>query len=143
MEINQAGLDLLKSFEKCRLAVYADQAGHPTAGYGHRCDDLPLGSRVTPTQVEEWLIGDLERFEKVVEGGTKVALTPNQFSALVCFAYNVGGGAFLGSKLLRYLNAGDMAAAVAQWPRWNRAGGQVSLGLTRRRAAEQALFLTS
>jgi lysozyme len=61
--------------------------------------------------------------------------------ALVSFAYNVGVGALGSSTLLRLLNAGDHAGAAAQFGRWNKAGGKALAGLTKRRAAEAALFV--
>lgn len=70
----------------------------------------------------------------------KVPLTAHQMGALVSFAYNVGMGALGSSTLLRLLNAGQYDAAAKQFARWNKAGGRVLAGLTRRRAAEAALF---
>ncbi|APF12027.1 hypothetical protein BKC11_04965 [Salmonella enterica subsp. enterica serovar Typhimurium] len=46
------------------------------------------------------------------------------------------------STLLRKLNAGDYAGAADEFLRWNKAGGKVLNGLTRRREAERALFLS-
>ncbi|WP_244120010.1 glycoside hydrolase family protein, partial [Burkholderia gladioli] len=46
------------------------------------------------------------------------------------------------STLLRMLNASARPAAADQFLVWNRAGGVVSDGLKRRRAAERDLFLT-
>ena len=59
---------------------------------------------------------------------------------LVDFVFNVGEGAFRGSRLLQFLNAGDFASAAAQFELWDHAGGVVNLGLLRRRQAEAALF---
>lgn len=56
--------------------------------------------------------------------------------------YNVGGGNFGKSTMLRELNAGNFTAASAQFPEWNKTGGKVSNGLVARRAAEQKLFDT-
>jgi lysozyme len=139
MKINQAGLDLLKSFEKCRLTVYPDQVGYKTVGWGHRCN-LPLGARVTQAEADAWLVADLNAFERGVEGALTGEVSSNQFSALVVFAYNCGLGAFRGSRLLKAVNTGDFGTAASEFARWNKAGGKVSLGLTRRRAAERALF---
>ena len=47
-----------------------------------------------------------------------VALTDNQFGALVSFTYNVGIAAFLGSSLLRKLNVGHYDAVPAELARW-------------------------
>jgi GH24 family phage-related lysozyme (muramidase) len=64
----------------------------------------------------------------------KVELNQGQFDALVSFTYNLG--ALLStSTLLRKLNAGDYAGAADEFLRWNKAGGKVLNGLTRRREA--------
>lgn len=90
---------------------------------------------------------DAARFEQGVERLCPVPLTDNQFAALVSLTYNIGLGAeggsvdFADSTLRRKLLAGDYAGAAAEFPKWNRSGGQVMAGLTRRREAERALFL--
>jgi GH24 family phage-related lysozyme (muramidase) len=71
----------------------------------------------------------------------KVTLRQNQFDALVSFVFNLGAGNFAGSTLLKMVNASDFNNAAGQFIRWNRAGGKVLTGLTRRREAEAALFL--
>ena len=71
----------------------------------------------------------------------QVPLTQGQYDALVSFAYNLGLAALKSSTLLRLLNARNYAGAAAQFPRWNRAGGKVLPGLTRRREAERVMFL--
>ena len=70
------------------------------------------------------------------------AVFSRQFAALVSFTYNVGSGALNSSTLLRRLNAGDTFGAANEFLRWNRAGGRVLAGLTRRRREERALFLS-
>ena len=66
--------------------------------------------------------------------------TQHQFDALVSFAYNLGADNLKTSTLLRKHNAGDHAGAAAEFGKWNKAKGQVMKGLTRRRAAEAALY---
>ena len=80
--------------------------------------------------------------EAVVSSLVKAPLNQNQFDALVSFAYNVGGGAFASSTLLKLINAGAFGAAAAQFTKWDLARGEVSAGLLRRRQAEQQLFVT-
>ncbi|MCD9436513.1 lysozyme, partial [Klebsiella pneumoniae] len=46
------------------------------------------------------------------------------------------------STLLKKLNAGDIKGAADEFLRWNKSGGKVLNGLTRRREAERALFLS-
>ncbi|MCY1305462.1 Lysozyme RrrD [compost metagenome] len=72
----------------------------------------------------------------------RVPLSQGQFDALASFVFNLGSGNLQCSTLLRKLNAKDYAGAADEFPRWNKAGGKVLAGLTRRRAAERALFLS-
>ena len=70
--------------------------------------------------------------------GPGTVWTQAQFDALVGFHYNTG--AIRRATLTRKHVAGDHAGAAAEFARWNRAGGRVLSGLTRRRAAEAALY---
>jgi len=63
-----------------------------------------------------------------------------QRAALSSFVYNFGSGAFRASTLRRKINAGDFDDVPYQMSRWNKAGGRVLRGLTRRRAAEVELW---
>ena len=140
-EINQAGLDLIKEFEQCRLVTYADQGGLPTAGWGTRVA-MPVGTRVSQAWADARLLEMLTVVEHGICADVKVTLSDNQFSALVSLVYNIGLGAFSNSTLLRDLNSNDLSGAAAQFLVWNKVQGLVSEGLVRRRAAEQALFMT-
>ncbi|MEG4057671.1 MULTISPECIES: glycoside hydrolase family protein [unclassified Microcoleus] len=141
--INQEGFKLLTTFEGCELTAYDDGGGVWTIGYGHTGDDVYPGLTISQTQAEELLREDLEKFESYVEDAVEVEIDDNQFSALVCFCFNVGPGTegFGGSTLLKLLNDGDYQGAADQFPVWNKVNGEPWPGLTRRRLAEQALFL--
>ena len=69
-----------------------------------------------------------------------VPLSQNQFDALVSWVYNLGNGNLTSSTMLKVLNSGDYAGVPAQIKRWNKAGGKVLEGLTRRRQAEADMF---
>lgn len=138
--INQAGLELIKQFEGLRTEAYLCPAGVWTIGYGSTLG-VEKGDRISPESAELLLTKDLERFEKAVAENVRVPLTDNQFSALVCFAFNIGIGAFRGSTLLKLLNQQKYGEAADQLLRWNTAKGKVLEGLTRRRRSERALFL--
>ncbi|OHX10516.1 muraminidase [Chromobacterium sphagni] len=140
MKTNAQGLVLIKQFEGLRLTAYQDVVGVWTIGYGHTGTDVRAGLTITNDQAEQLLRQDLARFESGIGRLVAVPLNGNQFSALVSFSYNLGLANLQGSTLLRKLNAGDYAGAAGQFPRWNRAGGQMLPGLTRRRLAEQSLF---
>ncbi len=144
--INQAGLNLIEQFEGCKLKPYLDVAGIPTIGIG--TTRYPDGTAVTmqdppitKVQAYEFLKSHLDKNCQDVESKVKVSVNDNQFAALVSFVYNVGIGAFTSSTLLKKLNSGDMPGAADQFLKWNRAGGVVVAGLTRRRQAERTLFL--
>ncbi|MEG4589382.1 glycoside hydrolase family protein [Microcoleus sp. MOSTC5] len=141
--INQEGFKLLTTFEGCELTAYDDGGGVLTIGYGHTGDDVYPELTISQTQAEELLREDLEKFESYVEDAVEVEIDDNQFSALVCFCFNVGPGTegFGGSTLLKLLNNGDYQGAANQFPVWNKVNGEPWPGLTRRRLAEQALFL--
>jgi GH24 family phage-related lysozyme (muramidase) len=139
--INQAGIKLITAFEGCELKSYQDAVDVWTIGYGHTKDVHP-GMTITQAQAEQLLQEDLEEFESAVEDAVSIDLNPNQFAALVSFCFNLGAGSLFASTLLRILNDGDIHAAANEFPRWNKAGKQVLLGLTRRRLAERALFLS-
>lgn len=139
--INAAGLKLITTFEGRKLGAYQDSVGVWTIGYGHTKTARP-GMTITQAQAEQLLQADLEEFEAAVTDAVGVSLNSDQFSALVSFCFNLGAGALFESTLLRVLNQGDFEAAANEFPRWNNAGNQVLLGLTRRRLAERALFLS-
>jgi lysozyme len=140
--LNQEGFKLLTTFEGCKLNAYDDGGGIWTIGYGHIKGVSPNMS-ITQLEAENLLREDLEKFESYVEDAVQVELSDNQFSALVCFCFNVGPGTkgFGGSTLLKRLNEEDYSAAANQFPVWNKVDQKPWLGLTRRRLAERSLFL--
>lgn len=140
MRTSQKGIDLIKKFEGCRLEAYKCPAGIWTIGYGHT-KGVKGGMIISREQAKEFLREDLRIFEQAVEACVKVPLSQNQFDALVSFCYNCGSGALKTSTLLRLLNEGKYSEAGEQFLRWNKAGGKVLVGLTRRREKERELFL--
>jgi lysozyme len=140
-QTNQAGIDLIKSFEGLRLTAYYDQVGVLTVGYGHTGSDVFDGQVIDEAAAESLLRGDLARFESAVDGAITVDVSDNQFAAMVSFTYNLGPGNFEKSTLLKLVNQQDFAGAADEFPKWDRAGGVVSAGILRRRNAERDLFL--
>lgn len=139
-QTNSTGVNLIKSFEGLRLKAYQDAVGVWTIGYGTTRGVKP-GQEISEAQAEALLKTDLNRFERDVSQAVRVPINDNQFAAIVSFTYNVGSGAMRSSTLLRKLNRRDIYGAANEFPRWNRAGGRILAGLTRRRNAERALFL--
>lgn len=131
----------IKDHEGLKLTAYKDGGGVWTIGYGHTGADVREGLTIPLSEAERLLTRDLRVAEGHVNRLVQVKLTQNQFDALVSLVYNIGGGAFEASTLLRMLNAGDYEGAASQFPRWNKDNGKVVDGLTNRRAKERELFL--
>lgn len=144
MKISQNGIDMMHHFEGCKLRAYPDPGsrdGNPwTIGWGHTGTEVISGLVWTQAKADSTFVEDLYRFEQGVFSLVKVPLTQGQFDALVSFSYNVGLGNLGDSTLLRKLNARDYAGAAMEFRKWNKNGGKVMRGLTRRRGAEEALF---
>ena len=144
-QVSQDGIELIKRFEGLEVQSYRDVAGIWTIGYGHTGPEVGPGMRISEGEAEQLLARDLERFEEGVAGAVTAPITQAQFDALVSLSYNIGVGAFRRSTALRRLNKGDFEGAAEAITWWNKAtvNGRKRpvLGLTRRRAAEAALFL--
>ena len=145
MKINSAGIEMIKEFERCRLETYKDAVGVPTIGWGHTSMAGPPlvmpGMTITQQQADDILITDLAKYEMAVSKAIKRQPTPNQFAAMVSLCFNVGPGNFRKSTVCRAFNEGDLARSAGAFARWNKAGGKVLKGLTRRREAERVLFV--
>jgi len=141
--VSPEGIALIHSFESCKLTAYPDPGsvdGKPwTIGWGSTGPGISKGVVWTQAQADERFAADLARFEKAVALMAPVT-TQSQFDALVSFAYNVGLTALNDSTLLRLHKAGNYVGAKDQFSRWNKNDGKVMNGLTRRRAAEAALY---
>ena len=147
MKTSKNGLDLIKHYEGCRLTAYPDPATHAepwTIGIGHTglVDGVKVhkGMVITQQKADIILQSDLVRFEKSVTTLVKVPLTQGQFDSLVSFCFNLGSGALQQSTLLKLLNKKKYKEASLEFIKWNKAGGKVMAGLTKRRNAESYLF---
>lgn len=136
MKTGQAGMDLIKKYEGCRLDAYKCPAGIWTIGYGHTGDVQP-GEKITQAQADAILRVDLEKFEKKVEKYySRYRWAQNEFDAMVSFAFNLGS--------IDQLTAGgtrSRAVIAEKMLLYNKAAGKVLPGLTRRRNEERELFL--
>lgn len=139
LKISDKGIQLIRSFEGCKLEAYKDAVGIPTIGYGST-EGVTMGDTITQEEAENLLREDLRRFEDCVNSYVDVEISQCEFDALVSFAFNVGCNALKNSTLLRLLNQGDHDGAAQQFLRWDKAGGKPLAGLTRRRKAESVLF---
>jgi len=133
---------LCKRFEGLYLRPYLCPAGVPTIGYGATFYESgrrvmmtdPAISKARAEQLLGWHL--TRRFLPSVMALCPGAETPQQIAALTDFAFNLGVGNLKTSTLRRKVNAGQWDEVPAQLMRWNKAGGRVLRGLTRRRQAE-------
>jgi lysozyme len=145
-QVSQRGVDLIHSFEACKLTAYPDPGsrdGHPwTIGWGSTGPDIKKGTVWTQAQADARFAADLAEFAAKVEALIGDAPTDqSQFDALVSLAYNIGTEALRKSTVLRKHKAGDFPGAAAAFALWNKNDGKVMRGLVRRRAAEATLYL--
>jgi len=139
LEINEAGLDIIKRSEGLRLEAY-ELSGRWYIGYGH--SGATPGSTITEAEAEELLVQDVAGAEAGVKRLVMVPVNENQFSAMVSLAYNMGVGGFSRSSVLSQLNEGDYNGAADGFMVHIRSGYRVLEHLQHRREEERALFLT-
>jgi GH24 family phage-related lysozyme (muramidase) len=139
---------IVKEFEGCHLQAYLCPAGVPTIGWGSTSINgraVQMGQTITQAQADAQLNADLQRFYNALVQSMLAVATwpPNRTAALVSWVYNVGIGAMQDSTLRKRMLAGEDPVKVAreELPRWNKGDGRELAGLTRRRAAEVALFV--
>lgn len=145
MRITEEGIKLLHEFEGCKLTAYLCPAGVWTIGWGNTFYEdgsrVKQGDVITQERADELFLNVVNTFARGVRQLLLQPISDNRFSALVSFAYNVGLANLKRSTLLRMVNTNPVDPAIRdQFMRWNRAGGVVLAGLTRRRRAEADLY---
>lgn len=151
--MTEIGLKLIAEFEglpkKNPLDAYWDKYGKVwTIGYGatHYLDGSPVKQGDKLKSKEEALELLREMTKQYEENVYKLVTHPinmYQADALTSFAYNCGVGNLKKSTLLKKVNKNDMDPTIRdEFAKWNKSGGQVLAGLTRRRKAEADLYFT-
>jgi len=154
--INQACIDLIKSFEGCILNPYHGAADRPeifTIGYGTiKYPSSYLGGKmvaltdpaITPQTALEFLQIEVKRVADALDLLLRDDLTPNQFAALISFSYNLGEGALKSSTLRLKVNKDPQDPTIkTEFTKWVHSNGEVVEGLLRRRKAEADLYFTT
>ena len=126
--------------EGYREEAYQDAVGVATVGYGETAG-VRMGDRTTPERALVQLLKSTEKHAGAIRQCIKVPLYQHEFDAYVSLAYNIGPGNFCRSTLVKKLNAGDYTGACQEIKRWNKAGGKVLAGLTKRRQKEYRLCM--
>lgn len=145
-KISKNCLDLVKKFEGCLLTADRDEVGVWTIGYGITNSDKSItrttikrGLKISKETAEKWLEESLNKkyLPRVLKYDEQYNWNQNELDALVSFAYNIGSITQLTAKGTR-----SKKTIAAKLLEYNKAGGKVYRGLTRRRKAEQKLFIT-
>lgn len=130
----------VSGFEGLRQIAYRDPVGIPTACFGET-KGIKMGDKFTLAQCQGMLADSLQVANKAVDSCVHAPLPDERRAALVSFTYNIGGGAFCSSTLVKVLNSGQTKAACDQLLRWDTAKGIKLPGLTKRRQAERELCM--
>ncbi len=147
--ISARGIALIKEFEGCArkrldglIEAYPDPGTGSapwTIGWGATGKGVTPDTVWTQQQCDARLLSDLHRYAADVSDALAgVPTTQAQFDAMVCFHYNTG--AIRRATLTRLHCASDYRGSLAEFARWNRAGGRIMKGLVRRRAAEARMY---
>ena len=148
MKLDDSGYKLIQGFEGLSLVPYLCKAKVATIGYGNIF--YPSGIKVTMQDkpislaTASWMFRTIaDRFAVDVDKLIKANLNQNQFNAITSLAYNIGIAGLAKSTLLKKVNINpNDPTIVAEFAKWNKAGGKVVNGLTKRRAVEAKLYFS-
>lgn len=135
MNISQAGINLIKEFEGCRLESYTCPSGVWTIGYGHTIG-VKKGMKITKAEANAFLLSDILVYESYVNTYASWA-NQSQFDALVSFTFNCGPGNL--KTLVKGRSPEQVGNALLLYDKSN---GKVLKGLQRRREAERNLYFS-
>jgi lysozyme len=140
---NNLGVELIKFYEGFSSREYICSAGYKTIGYGHKIKPSENFLEINRLEAEQILQKDLRVSELAVCRHINANLTENQFSAIVSFTYNLGGGSLQRSSLRQKINYGSEDEEIYdEFLKWCYAGGRKLSGLFNRRRDEAELFFS-
>lgn len=164
MNASKVSLELIKSWEKCKLKAYPDPysplaiairkgkpteglSGNPwTVGWGQTGKDVEEGTVWTQEKADAALVETVKAHASSLSKALTGPATQPQFDAMVSLSYNIGKTAIANSTVLRKHNAGAIKDAAAAFTMWNKVtvNGVLtySEGLNNRRQTEKALYLS-
>ena len=139
MNIGNKGLELIKSYEGCRLSAYKCPSNKWTIGWG-RTSGVYEGMVITQAQADQFLFEDVQRFVNAVnQYQSRFNFNQNEYDALVSFTYNCGEGSL--QAVMSCCNTKQEIAEECKL--YNRSStGQILNGLVRRREEEYKLFMS-
>lgn len=140
---SKAMIDMVSHFEGRSNTAYKDIAGNWTIGIGHLIKDNEsnlIYETISDTKIDSLFRNDVQSAVRTVINNTPSNYSQNTLDALVSLAFNIGNGNFTNSTLLKNIKSGNIKAASENFLDWRFSGGKESLGLFRRRLAEQLMF---
>lgn len=147
-KISNLGLELIKKYEGFKAKAYLCPANVITIGYGStyyedgtkvKLTDSPI----TKERATELLEALLVSYERSVDSYCVDTINQNQFDSLCSFAYNCGVGNLKSSTLLKKVNKNPNDLTIKdEFLKWNKGGGKVLTGLTKRRIEEAQLYFS-
>ena len=141
MNISNRGLDLIKSFEGCRLTAYkpVQTEQYYTIGWGHYGPDVYEGMVITQEQADNMLREDVKHYADAVDRyNSRFNFNEAEFDSLTSFTYNCGVGSL--QAVMSCCNTKQEIAEECKL--YNKGGGVVLAGLVRRREEEYKLFMS-
>lgn len=134
-------LVMIAGVEQYRGTAYDDGVGVQTIGFG-TTQGVKVGDKTDPVRALGMLYRDANEItEQIAQCVGDVPVHQHEADAFVSLAYNIGAGAFCRSTLVKKLKQKppDYEGACAEILRWDKAGGKVMAGLTKRRKQEYQL----
>lgn len=132
-----ATIAFITLFEGVRTTAYRDVIGVWTVCVGET-QGVKQGDRYSLLYCENMLKARLEDYAVPIESCLP-GLPPGRFIAFVSLAYNISAQRACQSTAAKLVRLGKVAEGCNAFMSWNKAGGIVWKGLTRRRAAERDL----
>lgn len=136
--ISETGVQLIKSFEGCRLKAYKCHITEKyyTIGWGHYGPDVTPNMVITQQEADRMFLEDMGPYEKkVFKYDDKYNWSQDEFDALVSFCYNIGNIDQLTANGTR-----DKKTIAEKMLLYVNCNGYKLPGLVRRRQAEHDLF---
>lgn len=140
LALSLLGAVMIQNYEGLSTTPYKDAVGVSTVCWGST-ENVVMGKVVSYEECVRRFVNDVAAAEQAVRDYVKVPVTQRQFDSLVSFTFNLGVGNFSRSTLLKLVNARECYGAAKEFLKWNKAGGRVLPGLTKRRIEESRTFL--
>jgi uncharacterized protein (TIGR02594 family) len=148
LHYSEGGYAVTRSFEGRSLKAYRDEVGVWTIGFGNTNADasvlgfeIKAGVTINEVQAEQLLRAAISsRYEPSVRAHMGASCSQHAYDAGVDFDYNTG--AIARASWVKSFVANNLPAVHSQILQWNKAGGNVLAGLTRRRIREWEMIDT-